>query len=869
VVGWQASGSEGFRWMSMNLFTIASTDQSVFYLGQIFGNIGGLLSTNDAPILLGLMFKVLNTAALSVGAMIVVYTTVAGLLSTASEGEFLGKKWSGMWVPIRTVLGIVGLFPSSGGYCAIQIIIMWLILQGVGFADTLWTAVLQLIDQEGSVYATTTFPDVAGATQQPFKNLFTGLVCYETLARNQDVANSPAPYLCKSQPGDARCGVVLPVFEPGTPFNLGDTCGGTLTVCNSSSTDGACKDPHSVDCALCKGQLQALSDIIPTFAAVANTFVQMDYDYQQFFYTSDSKTTSDKVPQWIQDFCTSKDIQGKCCVGAAEYNESMRAADLKRRTASRNRQDPFYRAPVNNNETIPDTVDPVAKCSYGLFGEDYFPSGSGNNSGPGTVNLTVLKDIYMPGIKSYTNNVDFIKAAATQYQAVMNGAYLTFLATLPPSATKAAWNQEAQKNGWILAGMYYMQITQKSANQLPSTKNLPQLNFPMVKNPDTGQSDIKLYRNNINAMPSLFRYINENNSGDSDLAVSTASEINEASWTSMNSMVSSFMHDISGPPGKLAENPLYKISLWGYNMMIVVQFLFALTTVLVAVAAAVMATNFLVVGTGMTSPPWDEAFKAIWNFTSPFLILALSGLFSIGAVLGIYLPLIPYTIFLMGAIGWLMATIEAMVAGPIIALGILSPSGQHELLGKSEPAVMIIFNLILRPALMVFGMMASMLLAVVVVTMINQGFAKVAFNIIQAPGLVESIFFMMAYTSLLVTALNKVFTLIHVIPEKVLTYIGGQAISQGEGEGLQGMKQAMEGGASGISGGAKEAGAAPAAGISKVGQDDAHAKSDTAGAGATARANQKAGVSAPDAPAGPAPEEPTRAKGGYYGKDNK
>ena len=182
-----------------------------------------------------------------------------------------------------------------------------------------------------------------------------------------------------------------------------------------------------------------------------------------------------------------------------------------------------------------------------------------------------------------------------------------------------------------------------------------------------------------------------------------------------------------------------------------------------------------------------------------------------------------------------------MVAGPIIALGILSPSGQHELLGKSEPAVMIIFNLILRPALMVFGMMASMLLAVVVVTMINQGFAKVAFNIIQAPGLVESIIFMIAYTSLLVTALNKVFTLIHVIPEKVLTYIGGQAISYGEGEGLQGMKQGIEGGASGMSGGAKEAGAAPAAGVTKVGQDDAHAKADKGGKGegATARAKQK------------------------------
>ena len=411
-------------------------------------------------------------------------------------------------------------------------------------------------------------------------------------------------------------------------------------------------------------------------------------------------------------------------------------------------------------------------------------------------------------------------------------------ATLPPSETREGWNREAQRNGWILAGMYYMQITQQEGNKLPNKDNTPLPRFNAVPNPDIvqpGQPDITKYRNNINVMLDLFKYIDDANGNDSsDAATSALKGITETSWTSMNSMLSQFMHDISGSPGKLAVNPLYKISLWGYNMMIVVQFIFALTLVLTTLFAALTSTNFLVIGTGMTSTPWYEGFKAAWGFTSPFLMLAMSALFSIGAVLGIYLPLIPYTIYLMGAVGWLMATIEAMVAGPIIALGILSPSGQHELLGKSEPAVMIIFNLILRPALMVFGMMASMFVAAVVVTMINQGFAKVAFNIISAPGLVEGIFFMMAYTSLLVMALNKVFSLIHVIPEKVLTYIGGQAISYGEGEGLQGMKQQMEGGASGISGGGKEAGGAPAGAVTKLAQDSAHAASEDKAGGVSA-----------------------------------
>lgn len=835
----------------MNIFDIAATDQSVYYLGKIFGKIGGVLPdpANGGPILLGLMFKVLNTAALSVGALIVVYTTVAGLLSTASEGEFLGKKWSGTWVPIRTVLGIVGLFPSSGGYCAIQIVIMWLILQGVGLADTLWSAVLNLIEQGGSPYVTTTFPGLADTVENDFKNLFTGLVCYETLAKKEGVANFPTPYFCKSNPTDPPCGKELPAYEPSKALNLGEECGGTLQVCDVSDK-GWCKDSQSVNCALCKAQHQALSEIIPTFDTIAKTFVQMDYDYQNFYYTSNSKTTADKVPEWVKNFCIANKIENQCCVGIDEWQAKKNADELEKLTNASFMTSVYRNVNSGGAAPPPSAKDPTTKCSYTLFNKDYFPNGQGSGGQSSVnINLNVLNKMYAPAIVSYINNVNFVKAASKQYEAVLSSAYLTYLATLPPTATAWGWNREAQNNGWILAGMYYMQITQSNANKLPTKDNTPLPRFNTVPNPDTvqpGQKDIRAYRNNVNVVSDLLKYIDDANAGTSaDMASSSLSKISEATGSSMRGMLTQFMYDISGTTGELAKNPLYDISLWGYRMMIVVQFIFALTLVLTTVYAALTSTNFLVVGTGMTSTPWYEGFKAAWGFLSPFLMLAMSALFSIGAILGIYLPLIPYTIYLMGAIGWLMATIEAMVAGPIIALGILSPSGQHELLGKAEPAAMIIFNLILRPALMVFGMMASMLVAVVVVTLINQSFAKVAFNIIRAPGLVEGIFFMMAYTSLLVMALNKVFSLIHVIPEKVLTYIGGQAISYGESEGLQGMKQQMEGGASGIGSGAKEAGGAPAGAVTKLAQDKAHEKADDESKGISATNRSRSTFSKP------------------------
>src|SRR5436190_18227075 len=107
----------------MNIFQLASNDQSVFYLGYIFGSVGNVLAPSGGTFtitVIGTMLKVLNLTALTVGVLMVVYITVIGVLATAHEGQFFGKDWSGLWVPIKTVLGIVALFPTGSGYSIIQ-----------------------------------------------------------------------------------------------------------------------------------------------------------------------------------------------------------------------------------------------------------------------------------------------------------------------------------------------------------------------------------------------------------------------------------------------------------------------------------------------------------------------------------------------------------------------------------------------------------------------------------------------------------------------------------------------------------------------------------------------------------------------------
>ena len=174
-------------------------------------------------------------------------------------------------------------------------------------------------------------------------------------------------------------------------------------------------------------------------------------------------------------------------------------------------------------------------------------------------------------------------------------------------------------------------------------------------------------------------------------------------------------------------------------------------------------------------------------------------------------------IFTFGAIAWLMAVIEAMVAAPIVALGVTHPEG-HDAFGKGEQAIMILMNIFLRPSMMIIGYIAAISLSYVGVWILNAGFDN-AIGFIQGSsdygtksagtfndignmwastgsvqtgaggisggytgwaGVFAFFFSILIYTTMYLTIVQKSFTLISMLPDKVLRWIGGQHESIGE-----------------------------------------------------------------------------------------
>jgi conjugal transfer/type IV secretion protein DotA/TraY len=166
----------------------------------------------------------------------------------------------------------------------------------------------------------------------------------------------------------------------------------------------------------------------------------------------------------------------------------------------------------------------------------------------------------------------------------------------------------------------------------------------------------------------------------------------------------------------------------------------------------------------------------------PFGATLAGMFFTLGVTLGLYVPLIPFLTFLFGAIGWLIAVVEAMVAAPLVALGVTHPSG-HDLLGKAEQAVILLLGIFVRPAAMVIGFILAIILAYVAMEMLNVGFLQMIVNYLEqsdgnnvAASMTSLIGFcgiLIIYVYITISVINQAFSLIYQVPEKLLRWIGG------------------------------------------------------------------------------------------------
>lgn len=660
-------------------FQIASQDQSYGMLKAVFGPVGNLLtgSASESPhYIFGHMFGVFNKVMLVLNVIVISYTTIFGLVNTANEGEFLGKKFNSAWVPIRSVMGIGLLIPTKSGYCVLQILMMWLVLQGVGAADTIWSVVvhnrIQVHNPNKNLVTSSNLKSLSLSTKLP--NMMKVLTCH-------------GYYQLKGQ-------------SEGININSSGACG-TITT------------PDQIK--------------VPPKSAGEAHFTK----------------------QALKNALEDEGINSKTGL-MPTMGRALAACELKQDQS-------------------------LKKCLEGQGSQQYF---------------TQMAQAFISDLKRQQHY--YVKWKSNQKS-----------------------HKDVTKHGWADAGAYYHQIytTDSSLSSFSSLKNLN------VSPPDKSKltEDLKQW---IDSAQTVTQHYLTKNSGFPDLKQLNSGNINTMTSGETTGLVglfgNTFIRAFKGMlvGGKsfflhgcdengnchfaISGNPITSLQYIGEQAITIAEIMMGW---IIPIALG-LAIAFSLCG---SATPGFAVCCSVVSVLGGGALMLFGMLMTFGMLTAVYVPLIPYIVFYFGVMGWLMSVIETLLAAPMVAIGIASPDGQHEMLGRAEPAVMLVTNVFIRPTLMIFGLVAGFLLSLVGMEFLNATYRHVvAANLAHSSELKKDhslgpfmwLGYIIVYVTIVLSLINKSYSMIHQVPDAVLRWIGGQAqfgeYAKGEEEVSQKAQQGQQ-----------------------------------------------------------------------------
>ncbi len=699
-----------------SLFELPPDDPSVNFLGQLFGNVGSVLSGSSGMIL-GTLFKYFNLGILVVAGIFLIWTTVKVVIHSTHEGTFMGKEVNTGFHVIRTVLGIGLLSPTVGGYSIIQIIVMWAVLQGAGFANTVWNQALDYFQNGGQLFV------------PPSTNL-SPLIQMTGTVLESEVCMNYHQKMEKALQTEARqkiaSGDTSPIYQTR----------------------------------------------VQTFPAYKPTYID---------YNSLDPTT----PKIVFPANRGNSPSDNGC-GEFQYGQSNPA----------------------DNPTVLNALMAVISQLSGAAQRVANPYPSDLTSTPSPLQDLVQTQL-VNAAQDWVNYLLPIRTNATS------------------QTTMSAFWTSARKDGWLYAGSYYYQLSgiQRAMN-------------------DAGNIKFQLVSPDAYCIPAIGNYINFPSGGPLNLksqciknwntyyansidspafdivlgraapyvtgAITLANQVQAANANVVipNSFNMGDMGALAGPMGMISGlilssiqtmvsngDPIMKLQKMGQSWVdqaVAAWIGLAMLMFFVSLVASLMSS--------ISSAGY--AFQGMMNVFVTLFMALLFILMVQGVLVSIYVPLIPFIIYTFTAIGWFIAVIEAMVAAPLVALGVTHPEGQG-MLGKGEQAVMLLLGVFLRPALMVMGLLAGMLLSVIALTIFNKPFVTVLFtavgNGIAGFGAYYGI--LSLYSVLVTQIVTQSYSLIFNVPDRVLRWLGQQVETSAAAQALQAAESETKGGAEKMSSG--------------------------------------------------------------------
>lgn len=631
---------------------------------------------------LAAMFGIFNGGMLIVAGIIAAYTLVVGTMQTAHDGEMLGKQWSSLWVPIRMVMGIGLVVPLGSGYCVAQYIVMWLTIQSVGLADSLWTV---------------------------FVNDYL----------KQSAANVSAPN---------------PNLRELATHAL------QIQVCMESSDKFLQDNPTNL---IFTKMATKVTEISPSVAGIAANKI-----------TFGASNTGSYGTEYGLNSFTDSDMCGSI----------TRIADL------------------NNGATAGMlAVGAGAGGALGLVGVSTFMDAP-LDVAPIYAAHRTARDAMMAEYKVIAKDIVDQK---TPDPAAFDAGIVNYVKAVQAEALNTAGAgkasldaiaNNASQNGWMLAGAWYAKVASITNKINTSVRSVES---SMVNNEEILENSKLAAEYAVPNMGIAKSYIDKSEyakvlGGAIDLGITKQVESDGQTGGLANKLAERLLKSFTNVDiARLANDPRHPL--------IVVQEMGESIISWISIGVAAMAVISIAPVGALVAPILGALLFAAWGAA---------------VIMAIYTPLLPFVIFLGASVGWMILVIEAMIAAPIWAVMHLSPSGS-DFMGNAKPGYTLLLSLLLRPALIIIGFAAAIVISYPIGYLLNAVFFDAFFLSMGESGSFKGFFTtiaaMVVYAGLVLALLHKAFSLIHVVPDQVLRWFGagdstiGKNASEMGGEGKVGV----------------------------------------------------------------------------------
>lgn len=648
-------------------FTPVADDISIKIINQIFGGL--LNGGNDA---FGSAISTFNGAVLIVGGILATYTLLAGTLGTAHDGEMLGKKFSSVWIPIRYALGTSLVLPVlSGGYCVMQQIVMWLVVQGVGLADMAWDAYMKTPGIAANMSISKNTEDKARALAE---NIFMAQVC---VAANKYAVEHSDSILTLASRYDFN----MAYDSAKRTYSFGDQKGVTAAwnKSNCGEVSFGEKIPNSTVAA------GPSTSNVGYLGPLDNLFAPTD----------------------VQPINQAHETATKALIDAAQATANT----------------------VVGSETI--DAEEAAKLYLGIDA----------------------------ATKAYLESV---KAAATA------------VAMSPSDTTKTA-----HQYGWFMAGAYFMNTVVTNNKITNAIAAVPDSKFSKDSFNDQAEAMQELGLKVLAAGNPLYgsaaKAINakkQNETSKQTAELDFSGRVMNAITRGLTSIdFYSLKNDSRHPVIVINEMGARLQAYWtGMVVLLIGVTIAGGAASILASGIASTITNVLIILVGFLGLPIMAL--AATSFTASYLI-----------------PMLPFMMWLGILGGWLIAVVISVLAAPLWAVMHLHPNGD-DLTGRGGNGYLLVLGLLLRPVLAVFGFIAAVTISSVMGEFINKVFFQV-FSFSQGDGKGLGFFIGVIagtaiYVAIMFSFIKKSFSLMHVIPDELMKWIGGGGDQLGHYAGRMG-----------------------------------------------------------------------------------